>query len=386
MKIGVFTGNRAEYGLLSPLITAIEDAADMHLVLFVGGALLNEKYGETLSDIEAGGIPIAQKIHILEPGVTGVTTAGAISDAITECEKAFLKEDLDGIFVYADRYEGFAAIIAASHSNIPVLHIEGGDLTNGGAFDDNVRHSMTKLSHLHFPSNDNAVDIILRLGEEPWRVCKVGLLPFSDYQTKDYADIDELTQSLGFELQTNIVLFTLHSISSSLRQTAEEAAAAFSAIEKIAKRPETSVIVTFPNDDNGSEIIISYIEMLRRNNTDVLIFPSLGQRRYYGILNLQSLGFNVACMGNTSSIVKECVFFNVTGVLIGTRQDGRLTPANVKKVPAKVGDILASYDNEDVTTEIVENPYLVTDGVDRALEHVRRNLRNPNILRKKFIL
>ena len=386
MKIGVFTGNRAEYGLLSPLITAIEDAADMHLVLFVGGALLNEKYGETLSDIEAGGIPIAQKIHILEPGVNGVTTAGAISDAITECEKAFLKEDLDGIFVYADRYEGFAAIIAASHSNIPVLHIEGGDLTNGGAFDDNVRHSMTKLSHLHFPSNDNAVDIILRLGEEPWRVCKVGLLPFSDYQTKDYADIDELTQSLGFELQTNIVLFTLHSISSSLRQTAEEAAAAFSAIEKIAKRPETSVIVTFPNDDNGSEIIISYIEMLRRNNTDVLIFPSLGQRRYYGILNLQSLGFNVACMGNTSSIVKECVFFNVTGVLIGTRQDGRLTPANVKKVPAKVGDILASYDNEDVTTEIVENPYLVTDGVDRALEHVRRNLRNPNILRKKFIL
>ena len=217
-------------------------------------------------------------------------------------------------------------------------------------------------------------------------MCKVGLLPFSDYQTKDYADIDELTQSLGFELQTNIVLFTLHSISSSLRQTAEEAAAAFSAIEKIAKRPETSVIVTFPNDDNGSEIIISYIEMLRRNNTDVLIFPSLGQRRYYGILNLQSLGFNVACMGNTSSIVKECVFFNVTGVLIGTRQDGRLTPANVKKVPAKVGDILASYDNEDVTTEIVENPYLVTDGVDRALEHVRRNLRNPNILRKKFIL
>ena len=386
MKIGVFTGNRAEYGLLSPLITAIEDAADMHLVLFVGGALLNEKYGETLSDIEAGGIPIAQKIHILEPGVNGVTTAGAISDAITECEKAFLKEDLDGIFVYADRYEGFAAIIAASHSNIPVLHIEGGDLTNGGAFDDNVRHSMTKLSHLHFPSNDNAVDIILRLGEEPWRVCKVGLLPFSDYQTKDYADIDELTQSLGFELQTNIVLFTLHSISSSLRQTAEEAAAAFSAIEKIAKRPETSVIVTFPNDDNGSEIIISYIEMLRRNNTDVLIFPSLGQRRYYGILNLQSLGVNVACMGNTSSIVKECVFFNVTGVLIGTRQDGRLTPANVKKVPAKVGDILASYDNEDVTTEIVENPYLVTDGVDRALEHVRRNLRNPNILRKKFIL
>ena len=87
MKIGVFTGNRAEYGLLSPLITAIEDAADMHLVLFVGGALLNEKYGETLSDIEAGGIPIAQKIHILEPGVNGVTTAGAISDAITECRK-----------------------------------------------------------------------------------------------------------------------------------------------------------------------------------------------------------------------------------------------------------------------------------------------------------
>ena len=90
-------------------------------------------------------------------------------------------------------------------------------------------------------------------------------------------------------------------------------------------------------------------------------------------------------MGNTSSIVKVCIF-QCNWCLIGTRQDGRLTPANVKKVPANVGDILASYDNEDVTTEIVENPYLVTDGVDRALEHVRRNLRNPNILRKKFIL
>ena len=118
----------------------------------------------------------------------------------------------------------------------------------------------------------------------------------------------------------------------------------------------------------------------------MLIFPSLGQRRYYGILNLQSVGFNVVCMGNTSSIVKECVFFNVTGVLIGTRQDGRLTPENVKKVPANVGDILSSYDNNDVAKSIIENPYLVTDGVDRALGHVRSNLRKPNILRKKFTL
>lgn len=384
LNIGVFTGNRAEFGLLRPLFRAISRAPDMSLSLFVGGALLNEKYGQNLQEISQENITIAARIEIPEPGANGVSTSSAIGIAIQKCEEAFLDQNLDGLFVYADRYEGFAAVIAASHSNLPVLHIEGGDITEGGAYDDNVRHAMTKLSHLHFTSNELASDILKEMGEEAWRIQNVGLLPFAEKKTSDYLTPRDLWEAMELELNRNIVLFTLHSISSSVEQTKMEAEASFQALKKICSKPETSVVITYPNDDNGSDVILKEIDRIRSSSPNFHVFPSLGQRRYYGILNLSRHGFDVVCMGNSSSIVKECVFFGVTGILIGSRQNGRLIPNNVSKCSAELDAILTCYDGRTKDNSSLDNPYYVENGVELALEHLRLHIKNPRILRKKY--
>ena len=380
LKVGVFTGNRAEYGLLKPLIRALDSDPDFELALFVGGALLNKRYGESLAQIAKDRFPVTADIQIPEPGENGVTTAGAIAHGITACEAAFLSQELDALCVYADRYEGLAAVIAASHSNIPVVHIEGGDITEGGAFDDNVRHAMSKLSHLHLTSNSAASDVLISMGEEDWRIKNVGLLPFSDLDRQTLLSPPELNGALEFELQKQVVLFTMHSISSSREQTKAEVGAAFSAIRQLSDA-QVSILITYPNDDNNSDIILGEIARLQEDNVPVHVIPSLGQQRYYSVLNLTSYGYDVVCMGNTSSIVKECVFFSVPGILIGTRQNGRLTPENVLKTNAEPQEILSGYTARHELVAI-DNPYYIEGGVQSALLHMKSNLRNPALLRK----
>ncbi|MEQ8742977.1 UDP-N-acetylglucosamine 2-epimerase [Parasphingorhabdus sp.] len=387
LKVGVFTGNRAEYGLLKPLISAIRADPDLELLLFVGGALLNDKYGKGLDAITDDGFEITRTIKIPEPGTSGVSTAGAIAAAITQCEAAFLEYDMDGIIVYADRYEGFAAVIAASHSNIPVFHIEGGDITQGGAFDDNVRHAMTKLSHLHFATNSLACEVLREMGEEDWRIENVGLMSLATLSSDDLLSPNALQEALGIPIKEKLVIFTLHSISSSNNQTQNEADAAFAALRSILLEESVTLILTYPNDDNGSDIVIKEIRQLKHDFPEVEVIPSLGQKRYFSILNLRRHGYDVICMGNTSSIVKECIFFGVPGILIGTRQTGRLIPGNVRTTPANKESILESYldrDNIINPRSRLENPYCVEHGVNQALEHIKRYGRDPRLFKKVF--
>ena len=380
MNIGIFSGNRAEFGLLLPLIKLLHSSPSYNLRLFIGGALLNPKYSTLcFEELDSLGIPISAQIELPEPN-SNTSTAKSIALGILSADSILPSYNLDAIFIYADRYEGFALAVACSHLNIPICHIEGGDITNGGTFDDNIRHAISKISHVHYTSNVHSSQVLLSMGEEPWRIQNVGLLPFSSDFTTGLLNINQLQSSLGFSLKNEIIIFTMHSISSDLQQTHIEAAAAFAALRDLISESRT-VILTYPNDDCGSDIIFP------SDLPDVHIVPSLGQQRYYSLLNLSSLDFRVTCVGNSSSIVKELGFFRVPGLLIGSRQSGRLLASNVSCSPAdrdsiveSYGSLLSNYSSVDFSF----NPYRVQDGLTLLLDHLSSSLVNPSLLKKKF--
>lgn len=387
MNIAVFSGNRAEFGLLLPLITRLHSNPSYNLNLFIGGALLNLKYSTVCIDLLSSlGIPITSKIELPEP-CDSISTGKAIATGILSADSVLPLYDLDAIFIYADRYEGFAVAVAAAHLNIPICHIEGGDITEGGTYDDNIRHAISKLSNLHYTSNPQSSKVLASMGEESWRILNVGLLPFSCDYTSSLSSPKQLEKSLGFTLENEIVVFTLHSISSDASQTLKEASESFSALNTLSDSSRT-IIVTYPNDDSGSDIILEFIESLIINCPSIHVIPSLGQHKYYSLLNLTSEGYKVTCLGNSSSIVKELAFFRVPGLLIGTRQNGRLLPSNVIATEASHDSIVLSYSSiisDYLATDFAFNPYFVENGLDLLINHLSHSLSHPSVLRKRFV-
>src|SRR5262245_44921888 len=168
--VAVFTGNRAEYGLQYPILKAIAAHPDLEYYLLVSGAHLQEDFGYTKKEIEKDGFEVYDEVKISMDDDTLLATAQAIGSGILSLSSILARLRPDFLVVYADRFEGFSAVVTGTQMNIPTAHIEGGDITEGGALDDSVRHAMTKLSHLHFTTNEEAAERVRRLGEEPWRV------------------------------------------------------------------------------------------------------------------------------------------------------------------------------------------------------------------------
>ena len=172
--VAVFTGNRAEYGLQYPILKAIAAHPDLDYRLIVSGAHLDSNFGKTLKEIADDGFTIHAEVKIDVKSDTLYATAQAIGSGIISISQALADLKPELLVVYADRFEGFAAVIAGTQMNVPTAHVEGGDVTQGGALDDSVRHAMTKLAHLHFTTNEQATNRVLAMGEEPWRVHTVG--------------------------------------------------------------------------------------------------------------------------------------------------------------------------------------------------------------------
>jgi UDP-N-acetylglucosamine 2-epimerase (non-hydrolysing)/GDP/UDP-N,N'-diacetylbacillosamine 2-epimerase (hydrolysing) len=164
-KIAIFTGNRAEYGLQYPIIKAIDQHPNLEYRLLVSGAHLDSNFGRTLSEIQEDGFRVDAEVKIEMDSDSRIATAQAIGSGVLAVSRVLNELRPDVMVIYADRFEGFAAVIAATQMNIPTAHIEGGDLTEGGALDDSVRHAMTKLAHIHFTTNQQATNRILAMGE-----------------------------------------------------------------------------------------------------------------------------------------------------------------------------------------------------------------------------
>src|SRR5262249_30195779 len=173
--VAVFTGNRSEYGLLYPILRAIAADARLEYQLLVGGAHLHQDFGNTSKEIERDGFRVSREVHIPARPETRGYTAFSIADGVKSVAAILEELTPDIVLVYGDRFESFAAMVAAAQMNVPVAHVEGGDYTEGGALDDSVRHAMTKLAHLHLTTSAQAAERVRKLGEEAWRVHNVGL-------------------------------------------------------------------------------------------------------------------------------------------------------------------------------------------------------------------
>jgi UDP-hydrolysing UDP-N-acetyl-D-glucosamine 2-epimerase len=329
-RVAVFTGNRAEYGLLRPIVQAISDHPALDYLLIVAGAHLDANFGQSRTEILADGFQVAKEVAIAPIGSGAGGTSRVIGHAIVAITEALEALYPDVLVVYADRFEGFAAVVAASQMNIPVAHIEGGDLTEGGALDDSIRHAMTKLSHLHFTTNAQATNRVLGMGEEKWRVHTVGLPSNDLIMNGDFSTPDEVFLRLGLTPDRPIVVFTQHSVTTEADQAGTQVAPSLVALKQLADEG-VQVVVTYPNNDAGAEQILSAISEIRHQGIQVR--PSLGRSLYHGVLGLaQNRKLRVACMGNSSSGVKETPMFGCPTVNIGTRQQGRLRGENVLTV------------------------------------------------------
>jgi UDP-N-acetylglucosamine 2-epimerase (non-hydrolysing)/GDP/UDP-N,N'-diacetylbacillosamine 2-epimerase (hydrolysing) len=330
-RIAVFTGNRAEYGLQYPILRALSSDPRIDYFLLVGGAHLQQDFGQTLAEIEDDGFTIYRQVQMEMRQDTLYATAQAIGSGILSLSKILDGLRPDFLVVYADRYEGFSAMITGTQMNIPTAHIEGGDYTEGGALDDSVRHAMTKLAHLHFATNEQAKERICRLGEEPWRVFNVGMPALDLIAAGLYAKPEELISALHLDFHRPIIMFCQHSVTTEYDQVAEQVKPSLRALERLAQEG-WQIVITYPNNDAGGRRIIEQIHDLPKLQ-NIQIIKSLGRYRFHGLLNLMGTVARGVFVGNSSAGIKETPAFGCPVVNVGSRQRGRLRAENVIDVP-----------------------------------------------------
>jgi len=391
--IAVFTGNRAEYGLQFPILRAIDAHPDLDYRLIVSGAHLDADFGRTLSEIRGDGFRIDAEVRIDLDRDDLASTAKAIGSGVVSMGEALARLRPDMLVVYADRFEGFAAVVAGTQMNVPTAHVEGGDLTEGGALDDSVRHAMTKLTHLHFTTNAQATNRILAMGEEPWRVHTVGFPAIDLIADGDFAAPDELRALYGLDPARPVVLFTQHSVTTEFDLAGEQAAPSIAALRELA-RDGVQVVATYPNNDAGGRRIVAALQALEAEAVPgVRVERSLGRRNYHGVLALaRDPAARVACVGNSSSGIKETPAFGCPTVNIGSRQAGRLRADNVLDAGYDAAGILAAtraclWDEAfRERCRRAENPYGVGDAGPKIARELARAPLGQELLRKRMTL
>lgn len=320
-RIMIVTSTRADWGLLSPVARRLCDRKDVELLTVATNMHLDRVRGMTLNEIEADGITVDRTVAMTPDS----TTPAALTHALALCLDSFASvfEDLkpDIMLILGDRYEMLAAASAATLFSVPIAHISGGEITEG-AFDDNIRHALTKLSSLHFPTTDAHRRRILAMGENPDAVINAGALGVYNIMHEPRMSTGELEKSLGFKFSKPTLLVTFHPATADPTDPAIRFSALLNALDRF---PEAKVIITYPNNDPRSETLIPMIENYAKKNIGrVLAIPSLGRHRYLSILKIVD-----AVVGNSSSGIVEVPSAGIPTVDVGIRQRGRTASGSV---------------------------------------------------------
>ncbi|MEO1122866.1 MAG: UDP-N-acetylglucosamine 2-epimerase [Cyanobacteria bacterium J06639_16] len=378
-KICVVTGTRAEYGLLRWVMDGIQQAPNLTLQIVATGMHLSPEFGLTYRNIEQDGFVIDQKVEMLLSSDTPTGLAKSMGLGLIGFGDALqaLKPDL--MVVLGDRFEIFSAVAAALVARIPVAHLHGGETTEG-AFDDAIRHSITKMSHLHFVAAKAYRDRVIQLGEHPERVFCVGGLGIDNIKRLKLLDRSELETALGFKLGKKNLLLTFHPVTLEQTTAREQMLELLAALDTL---PETHLIFTMPNADTDGRILFQLIEGFVASHANAQVYTSLGQLRY-----LSCLAQVDGVVGNSSSGLIEAPSFKKGTVNVGDRQRGRLKASSVIDcVPERqaiASAIKQLYKPEfQSILNAVENPY----GTGGASERVVKTISHfplDNVLKKTF--
>lgn len=328
-RVAVITGTRAEYGLLRPVCTKLLASDELSLQLVVTGAHLSARHGNTVSEIEADGLPIAARIPILNYPSTPLGTCQTIGEAVTLFAAYFSADPPDCVLVLGDRYEIFAAATAAAVLRIPLAHISGGDVTLGAA-DEFFRHSVTKMASVHFTSCAQYAARVIRMGEEPPRVFNVGGLGDENIRTMPLLSAQQLNEKFGFDFTQPYLLITCHPATLSDDPLAETKAL----LGALAQFPDVGLVFTKSNADAGGEEINEAIEAFAKTRGNAVVYSSMGALGY-----LSALSHCAAVAGNSSSGVVEAPSLQKPTVNIGDRQKGRLRCESILDCRPTVQDV-----------------------------------------------
>ena len=377
--IGVVTVGRSDYGIYLPILRRIQADPDLRLHLIVSGAHLAPEFGLTVNMIQADGFEIGERIEMLlasdsPEGVAKSTGIGVIGFA-----QAFAHFRPDILLVLGDRFEMHAAALAALPFNLPVAHIHGGEVTQG-AMDDALRHSLTKLSHLHFVSTPEYARRVAQLGEEAWRTTVSGAPSLDNLRTMALPTREQLETQFGFCLQPAPLLVTFHPVTLEFEQTEWQIAELTAALNQL----DVPVIFTMPNADTRNSIIRHHIAEYVRAHSSAWSVDNFGTQNYFGVIQ-----FAAAMVGNSSSGVIEAPSFKLPVVNIGTRQDGRMRAANVIDVGYARDEIVAGVQRAIAPAFREQlcglaNPYGDGHAAERIIARLKSAALDDRLIRKVF--
>lgn len=380
-KICIITATRAEYGLLKPVMNEIRRREELELQIIVTGAHLSPEFGLTYREIENDGFTITDKVEMLLSSDTCVGITKSMAVELMGMADAYRSCCPDMVVVLGDRYEILIAAIAAMIARIPIAHIHGGEITEG-AYDDAIRHAITKMSQLHFTSTEEYRNRVIQMGELPDKVYNVGALGVENTKKISLLSRSELEQSMNFSFDLDTIIVTYHPVTLEDIPSKRQFQNLLNVLEK---HKELKVIFTKANADTDGRIINEMIDTyVRRNSKQCVAYTSLGQVRY-----LSSLQFCRAVVGNSSSGIIEAPSFHVPTVDIGDRQRGRIAAKTV---------IHCGYEAEEIDRALKKalskefynmaqqslNPY---EGVDTSriiVNKISENLLKSLNIRKKF--
>ena len=378
MKVCVVTGTRAEYGLLYGLIKEVESDKDMQLQLIVTGMHLSSEFGLTYKEIEKD-FKIDKKIEMLLSSDTDLGVSKSMGLAQISFSEAYEELTPNIVIVLGDRYEIFSAVSAAMISRVPIAHLHGGEATEG-LIDEAIRHSITKMSHLHFVSTEEYKNRVIQLGEHPNRVFNVGAIGIDNIKKIKLYSKNEFEKSIDFTLNKKNILVTFHPVTLEKSTAKEQFQELLNSIDELR---DTNIIFTKSNSDTDGRIINQMINEYISYNNNTVSFDSMGQLRY-----LSALKFVDAVVGNSSSGLIEAPSFGIGTINIGDRQKGRINCESVLNCNASKESInnaffeLYSKRFQNVLREVI-NPY-GNGGTSEKIINIIKNFNLKNILKKSF--
>ncbi len=380
-KVCVVTGTRAEYGLLKPLIDKIDKDNDLELQLIVTGMHLSPEFGMTYNEIIDDGYKVNEKIEILLSSDTPVGISKSMGLATISFAEAFERLKPDMLVVLGDRFEIFAVCSSAVVAKIPIAHLHGGETTEG-AFDEAFRHSITKMSYLHFTSTDEYKKRVIQLGENPKRVFNVGAIGVENIIKMELMSKDELEKSIGFNLRDSFSLVTFHPVTLESSTSEEQIKEVLNALDSI---DDMKYIITKANSDSDGRIINRFIDEYCNNNKEkVISFTSMGYKRY-----LSAMKYCDMVIGNSSSGIIEAPSFKKATINIGDRQKGRTQAKSIINCKPIKNQIVESINYaksnkfKSVLNNVV-NPYGNGETSEKIIIEIKKVLNNPIDIKKSF--
>jgi len=375
----VVTGSRAEYGLLRFVMEGIRDSELLDLQVAVTGMHLSPAFGSTYREIEADGFVIDRTVESLLDSDSDVAVAKSIGLGVVGFADALDSLGPDLLVVLGDRFEILAAVAAALILKVPVAHLHGGETTEG-AFDESIRHSITKMAHLHFVAAPEYARRVAQMGEDPGRIVVTGGLGIDGIRRLQLMSRDALQADLGLTFGARSLMVTFHPATLSPQGSADQMAALLDALDSL---QDTTLLFTMPNADTGGRALSGQVADFVRDRPHAAAFTSLGQLRY-----LSCLAHVDGVVGNSSSGLIEAPSFSIGTINVGDRQAGRLRAASVIDCEPDRASIQNALDHLfsaefQATLADVRNPYGVGDASERVVRAIE-TVELDGILQKRF--